>query len=264
MIYSIMGFEPRDGQEYMLATMIVGHYLYLLILNAMHDVFQGQVDSTRARTKSGIVSLDRAWMVFSRDMRTARSRPLARAAEGAPREAEAASAPGPVEIAAWVADWSGMPPAAPGAAPRDMDVTVGAGPVAARPVAPPEKTTAPVKIAPMTPAPVTAARAATALAAARPPATSPTPATCPSTEASRTARGPAELVPRPIVPGVGAAVNRPALMSSAAHLPPNDVDAETLRHIADFESALAALTETLEEARALDGVKTGAKASSGD
>jgi len=53
-------------------------------------------------------------------------------------------------------------------------------------------------------------------------------------------------------------------MSGSAHFPPNDVDDETLRHIADFEAALAALTETLEEARALDGGGSGTKAASGD
>ena len=67
MVYSVMGFEPRDGHEYMLATMIVGHYQ--LILHSMRQVFQGQMDSMMARTKSGIVSLDRAMLAFGRDMR---------------------------------------------------------------------------------------------------------------------------------------------------------------------------------------------------
>jgi hypothetical protein len=208
MVYSVLGFEPRDGQEYMLATMIVGHYQ--LILDSMRQVFQGQMDSMIARTKSGIVSLDRAMLAFERDMRMAQRRPVARGAENA-------SAPGPVEVDEWVADWAGVPPAA-----------------AARPEADPPRTTA------VTPAQV--------------PAETGQPATSPSAAASRT---PIDPAPRPVAPGA-------AVMNRSGHSPPNEVDDETARHIAEFEAALATLSETLEEARAFDGGDTGLKAASGD
>ena len=190
---------------------------------------------------------------------------MARGAEEVRRQAEAA--PSPVEVAAWVADWSGMPPAAP--APETMAapggrariarpvpvVTAGARPVetmTARPVAPPARTTA------MTPAPVTPVRTATGQTAARPAEAARSAVTPLFAEAIRTR--PMDPASRPVAP----AVNRPALMSSAVHLPPNHVDDETLRHIADFEAALATLTDTLEEARALDGGKTGGNVASGD
>jgi hypothetical protein len=62
MVCSILGFEPRDGLEYMLATMIVGHFQ--LILQSMHEALWGRMDSIKAKTKSGIVSLDRAMLGF--------------------------------------------------------------------------------------------------------------------------------------------------------------------------------------------------------
>jgi hypothetical protein len=269
MVYSVMGFEPRDGHEYMLATLIVGHYH--LILNSMREVFQGQMDTMMARTKSGIVSLDRAMLAFGREMREAQRRPVAREAEDARRQTEAALGPGPVEVAAWVADWSGMPPVAPdtmaassgatpGAASGEPVVTVGSRPVetaAARPVAP-----LPAPAATRTSMPVANARNEAAQAAARPADPTRNVTSAPA-DANRGVAGPMSPAPRPLGPGA-AGVNRPALMSSAAHLPPNDVDDETLRHIAEFEAALATLTDTLEETRALDGGKTGTKAASGD
>ena len=122
---------------------------------------------------------------------------------------------------------------------------------------------APVRTEAITPAPVATARTATAQAGAKPTETTRPQATSPTTEAIRIAGGPIDPAPRPIAP-VSAGANRSALMSGSAHFPPNDVDDETLRHIADFEAALAALTETLEEARALDAVGSGTKVASGD
>ena len=80
----VLGFEPRDGVEFMFSTVAVGHFS--LILDAMRDVFQGQTDSVKARTKSGIVALDRAMLTMVKEFRMARARPVA---EEARREAAA-------------------------------------------------------------------------------------------------------------------------------------------------------------------------------
>ena len=80
----VLGFEPRDGVEFMFSTVAVGHFS--LILDAMRDVFQGQTDSVKARTKSGIVVLDRAMLTMVKEFRMARARPVA---EEARREAAA-------------------------------------------------------------------------------------------------------------------------------------------------------------------------------
>jgi hypothetical protein len=105
MVYAILGFEPRDGLEYMLATMVVGHFQ--LILQAMHEALWGQSDSIKARTRTGIVSLDRAMLSFVRELRLIRQRPLARWAEDAKRDADVTSAP--IKTPEWVAEWAGMP-----------------------------------------------------------------------------------------------------------------------------------------------------------
>jgi hypothetical protein len=187
MVYSILGFEPRDGLEYMLATMIVGHFQ--LILQSMHEALWGQSDQIKARTKSGIVSLDRAMLGFIKTLRMIQHRPLARWAEDAKRQADAPSAPTPSPE--WIADWAGMPQ--------------------------PEPTQ-------------------TETSDAKQP--EPTPAE------------PMRNVPPP----------RARTTKSPAHTP----DDETRQHIAAFEDALAALTETLEEARGFDSPPAVAKAASGD
>ena len=86
----ILGFEPRDGVEFMLTTMATGHFS--LILDAIRDVFQGQADSVKARTKSGIVALDRSMLTLLREFRGLRTRPVAE--EARPAEARGAPAPG--------------------------------------------------------------------------------------------------------------------------------------------------------------------------
>ena len=84
----ILGFEPRDGVEFMLTTMATGHFS--LILDAIRDVFQGQADSVKARTKSGIVALDRSMLTLLREFRGLRTRPVAE--EARPAEARAGQA----------------------------------------------------------------------------------------------------------------------------------------------------------------------------
>lgn len=78
MVHTVLGFEPRDGLEYMLATMVFGHFN--LILDSMRDVFQGQIDTMKLRTKSSIVALDRALIAMLRELRTEQRRPLAQEA----------------------------------------------------------------------------------------------------------------------------------------------------------------------------------------
>jgi hypothetical protein len=75
MVHSTMGMQPRDGLEYMLSTMLVGHFH--LILHSMREVFRGQTDIQSTRTKSTIVALDRAMIGMIKEFRVQRTRPLA-------------------------------------------------------------------------------------------------------------------------------------------------------------------------------------------
>jgi len=99
MVHATLGVEPRDGLEYMLSALVFGHFN--LILDSMHDVFLGQVDQMKARTKSTIVALDRSMLALVRELREAGTRPLAKWARDAQRAeaaaAEAAKAPPPAE-----------------------------------------------------------------------------------------------------------------------------------------------------------------------
>src|SRR5258708_2825055 len=81
MVHSVLGFEPRDGLEYMLSTIAFGHFQ--LILDSMRDVFQGQTDAMKARTKTTIVALDRAMLDMVKELRVTRRRPMAGAVEEA-------------------------------------------------------------------------------------------------------------------------------------------------------------------------------------
>lgn len=74
MVHTALGFQPRDGMEYMLTTMTMGHFD--LIMDSMHDVFQGQLDTMKTRTKSGIVALGRSMLGLARELRTYQARPL--------------------------------------------------------------------------------------------------------------------------------------------------------------------------------------------
>jgi len=76
MVHSTLGMRPRDGLEYMLSTLVVGHYN--LLLHSMHEVFQGQADTMSARPKSTIVALGRAMIGMVKELRTERKRPLAK------------------------------------------------------------------------------------------------------------------------------------------------------------------------------------------
>jgi hypothetical protein len=194
MVYSTMGFQPRDGLEYMLATMLIGHFN--LILDSMHDVFLGQIDTMKARTKTTITALDRTMLAFVRELRLSGLRPLARGAA-----MEAAD-----QTMAGVTDQP---------APEPEGVT----PAVAQPAAPMRVEAKPVttRIVP------------------------------PQTRPTDTAK------PRPVISPLPA----PNWAKPAAK---SDDEDALEQHIADFQQALEAATETLKEARALDA----AKAASGD
>lgn len=99
MVHTALGFQPRDGMEYMLTTMTMGHFD--LIMDSMHDVFQGQIDTLKARTKSGIVALGRSLLGLARELRTYQARPLVEnvstgmAAAAVVQPPIAAASPGP-------------------------------------------------------------------------------------------------------------------------------------------------------------------------
>jgi hypothetical protein len=90
-VHSVTGLTPRDGLEYMLSSLVVGHFN--LILDSLHEVFAGQTESMKARTKSTIVALDRAFIGLIKELRTERRRPLAKWTEAAMPWGEASAPP---------------------------------------------------------------------------------------------------------------------------------------------------------------------------
>jgi hypothetical protein len=94
-VHSVTGLMPRDGLEYMLSSLVVGHFN--LILDSLHEVFAGQTESLKARTKSTIVALDRAFIGLIKELRTERRRPLAKWTEAAMPRADAS--PQPISVA---------------------------------------------------------------------------------------------------------------------------------------------------------------------
>ena len=75
LVHSILGLTPRDGLEFMLSTLVVGHFN--LILDSMREVFAGgQTEAMKARTKSTIVALDRAFIGMVKELGTERKRPM--------------------------------------------------------------------------------------------------------------------------------------------------------------------------------------------
>ncbi len=105
MVHSALAFEPRDAVEYMLSTLVFGHFQ--MILDAMHDVFQGQADAMKAKSRASIVALDRSMIAFVKELRIARRRPLATEAP----QARQASQPSVTPSAAATPSASVAPPA---------------------------------------------------------------------------------------------------------------------------------------------------------
>ena len=239
MIHSTMGFEPRDGLEYMLSTLVYGHFH--LILDAMHDAMLGQMDEIKTKTKTTIVSLDRTMLAFVKEIRHARSRPLspwAAAELSRAQEAEPSPANREAEMQKWAAEWAQIPSpepvaedqAAPEASPVPPETSE---PVEARPVKA-ALANAPLANAPLANAPL--ANAAPAPVAAG-------------------ARQVTQVTRQPVAGG--------SAPGNAA--PPQDADGGNVaEHMAAFEEAMAAVAETLAEARAFDEARAKAKAATGD
>src|ERR1017187_4451036 len=122
MVHSVLGFEPRDGLEYMLSTIAFGHFL--LILDSMREVFQGQTDAMKAKTKTTIVALDRTMLEMIKELRVVRRRPMARSAEDARREETGPIPAAAAPMAAPVDVQMDVPMAAPMAAPVDVPMDV--------------------------------------------------------------------------------------------------------------------------------------------
>jgi hypothetical protein len=79
---------PRDGLEMMLATLVFGHFQ--IILDAMADVFRGQTDALKAKTRAAIVPLGRAMLEMIRELREVQQRPAALSPEDVQSDAAGA------------------------------------------------------------------------------------------------------------------------------------------------------------------------------
>jgi hypothetical protein len=127
LVHATFGLEPRDGLEYMMATMVFGHYH--MILDATRAALCGRIGQAKIATRGRIVGLDRAMLGYIREMRLVRRRPRAAWAEDVQREAEAAMAsaapPGSAgpEAAADDANADQAMPAMQPAAPTRMEPT---------------------------------------------------------------------------------------------------------------------------------------------
>jgi hypothetical protein len=265
MVQSTMGFEPRDGLEYMLATLAVGHFH--LLLDSMHDAFQGQVDQLKAKTKTTIVALDRVMLEMIRELRMVRRRPTARSAEdtqygAADQYGAAAAAPSPRPMPAPPNNeelpWAEVPLPTPASPPECPGVA--AVPEAATPSDPHQPD-------PRQPDP----RQPDIGAATSEPAVSRTRETS-AAEMTSAESGPARLVPRaagePVLdtgkfgprPAVSANGEASSRVTSHADLPEwTDADEAALKlRLAANEVVLAAMKE---EARQYDSAKAAAAGS---
>ncbi len=75
MVHTALGFEPRDGAELMLATLIYGQMA--LILDATHEVFHAETAPQKHRARAGLLALNRALLGTMRELRLQQKRPLA-------------------------------------------------------------------------------------------------------------------------------------------------------------------------------------------
>jgi hypothetical protein len=247
MVHSVLGFEPRDGLEYMLSTIAFGHFQ--LILDSMRDVFHGQTDALKARTKTTIVALDRAMLEMVKELRMTGRRPTARSAEEARREAaDEVRSPGP------------PPPSVDEQVAAEMPASVI---VAAEPamVAAPIRASGQVS---GTPAASRPAKIAPGVARSAPPLSRE--ATAAPADARR-----ADIQTGGDVSGGARAAASTLLrdtadaMSHSASASSNESDEAMMRnHMAAFEAAFAATIDTLAESKALENAREGAKAATGD
>ena len=101
MIHTVLGMEPRDGLELMLAIAVFGQFT--LLLDTMRDIHLGQEDAARVRAKAGISGLTRSLIGLLGEFRRARARPVADRPEAAP-EPETAAPPPAAEPSPWTED----------------------------------------------------------------------------------------------------------------------------------------------------------------
>jgi hypothetical protein len=243
MVHSTMGFEPRDGIEYMFSTLVYGHFE--LILDSMRDVLTGQAGALKAKARTAIVALDRSMLALIKEFGMQRRRPLGNDA----REARPATSPAVTPTAA------ATPPSPTGLASNGHDST---------------------ELSP------------TGLAAAKPsftrtamPATSDRALESLATMQGAAGSGPIRMAASPVVapvtrdrpraealsPGMSHAESGKSgvAATSVAPLPPLDDDEATFaRHIGESETAMAAATVTLAEARALYDATAAAEAAPKD
>ena len=269
LVHAVMGFEPRDGLEYMLATIAFGHFQ--LILNSMRDAFQGQSDALKAKNKTTICALDRMMLEMFKELRVVRRRPLAWPAAEAADDARRTAAARPA--ASSPAAEAALPKAAvPEGAPRRAvpDAAPDAsGPVAADAASAEGAATPAVAGSPATASTVRSrsdgspsdtappdgtpldfagfARAMIAIAAPRAEEREPTPA------------APASSAEPPFEAATKSAPTPDALADDIGGFlaPSAEGDAGTFAdHIAAFEAAYAATMDVLAEARALERAET--------
>jgi hypothetical protein len=248
LVHCTLGFEPRDGLEYMLASMTVGHFH--LILDSMRDVFQGQMDSMKARTKTTIVALDRSLLAFVREARLARVRPLATAtAAPEPARSEAAVA-GPAVAGPAMSEPAAAGPAVAG--PPRSDPAV-AGPAMSEPaVAGPAGSDQAVEAAPVV---------EVACSSAMPHPVTPHPVT-PHPAMAHPARA-CRAEARPAMPHPAEARPEPREQSSPDRRIARDNDI-TAQHFAAFQDALASMAVNLAEARSRDDPASSPRPAAGD
>jgi len=224
-----------------------------LILDSMRDVFQGQMDTMKMRTKTTIVALDRSMLALLKDLRTAGNRPMARVMPGArpaavpvePRN-DSASAPSSPDA---MPDAAEMPPAQP-VAPVPEIVVV--------PTAMPLRETAPAEAGPTTSNP-------SRIGQPRVPSSDPGPSVDGPLQANDETLDMVKMPRHPIASAEETTVDADGSDPSAP--PPREADDGTLEeHVAAFQAAMVAMAETLAEAKALDALKAEAEANaaSGD
>jgi hypothetical protein len=86
LVYTTLSFEPRDGLEIQLSTMVYGHCG--MIFDSMKDVYSGLTPMEKLRIKRNIVDMDQKLLALLREYRAERERPLAKAHEIPAPEAE--------------------------------------------------------------------------------------------------------------------------------------------------------------------------------
>ena len=83
MVLSTLGW--RRGMGWSSCSPLWRSVIFRLILNSMSDVFHGQADALKAKTKSTIVPLGRTMLEMIRELRLAQLRPVIQVSGDCPR-----------------------------------------------------------------------------------------------------------------------------------------------------------------------------------